>query len=163
MPIGGTVRHMRAYKDIMAKRGVPATRIFELGAGGVVEFEGGQAKLGKDIPTQEVLVDGLGIGDVGNVVLRDRQRLAQDGIAIILIEIDRLGEKLIAEPEIISRGFVFQGKMKNLLYDASRELGDEIRKKKKIDKRLVRNVAIDFLERFFYKTTGRRPMILPLI
>ena len=53
--------------------------------------------------------------------------------------------------------------MKNLLYDASRELGDEIRKKKKIDKRLVRNVAIDFLERFFYKTTGRRPMILPLI
>ena len=163
IPIGGTTRHNRAYQDLAVSMGARPENVFELLSGDVVEFKDSKAALVGNIPTKEVLVDGLGIGDVGNVVLRDRKVLAADGVAIVLIQVDRKGNKLIGEPEILSRGFVFEKKKKGFLINAARKLRGQIERKKRIDKRVVRIVAIDFLEKYFYKETGRRPMILPVI
>jgi ribonuclease J len=163
MPIGGTVRHNRAYKDIANSINIESSRVFELKSGDILEFNQGNAKVSGNIPTKEVLVDGLGVGDVGNVVLRDRQHLSTDGIAIALIQVDRIAGGLISPPEIFSRGFVYQAQMKDLLQDAGRELKNRLEKRDKIEKREARFVAIDFLEKYFYEKTGRRPMILPLI
>ena len=163
IPIGGTVRHNRAYKDIANSINIDSSRVFELKSGDILEFNQGNAKVSGNIPTKEVLVDGLGVGDVGNVVLRDRQHLSTDGIAIALIQVDRVAGGLISPPEIFSRGFVYQAQMKDLLQDAGRELKNRLEKKEKIEKREARFVTIDFLEKYFYEKTGRRPMILPLI
>ena len=163
IPIGGTVRHMRAYRDIAVSMGAQAENVFELLPGEMVEFTGGQARRAGKLDIKDVLVDGLGIGDVGNVVLRDRQRLAQDGIAIVLLKLDKKAGKLITLPDVISRGFVFQAKQKEFLVTAANRLAYEIGKRRKVDKRVVSNIAIDFLEKYFYKETGRRPMILPVI
>src|SRR3990172_3091667 len=163
IPIGGTVRHMRAYRDIAVTMGAKPEAVFELMPGEIVEFSNGVAKKAGKIPVKDVLVDGLGIGDVGNVVLRDRQILAQEGVAIVLISIDRKNNKLISLPEIISRGFVFEKKKKGFLVNAGRELARNIERRGKVEKMSARNITIDFLEKFFYKETGRRPMILPVI
>lgn len=139
------------------------TQFFELKPGEIVEFKGSQAQKTGKVDVRDVLVDGLGIGDVGNVVLRDRQKLAQEGAAIILIQVDKKNQRLLNDPEVISRGFVFEKKEKGFLVGAGKLLGAEIRKKKRVDKRVARNVTIDFLEKYFYKETGRRPMVLPVI
>lgn len=163
IPIGGTIRHMRAYKDLAQTMGADEKNVFESLSGDIIEFREGAARKAGNIPVKEVLVDGLGIGDVGAVVLRDRQILARDGAAVILIQIDRQNNKLVADPEIISRGFVFQGKERGFLMRAAKELKRQIERKKRVDKHVARDVTIDFLERFFFKETGRRPMILPVI
>jgi len=163
IPIGGTVRHMRAYRDIAATMGAKPQEVFELMPGEIVEFSNGIAKKAGKIPVKDVLVDGLGIGDVGNVVLRDRAILAQEGVAIVLISVDRKNSRLINQPEIISRGFVFEKKKKGFLINAGRELARNIERRGKVEKMSARNITIDFLEKFFYKETGRRPMILPVI
>lgn len=163
IPIGGTVRHMRAYHDLAMGMGAKSSEVFELMPGEIVEFSKGYGRRAGKIPVKDVLVDGLGIGDVGNVVLRDRQILAQEGVAIVLITIDRKNNKLINTPEIISRGFVFEKKEKSFLVNAGRVLAKNIERRGKVDKGSARNITIDFLEKYFYKETGRRPMILPLI
>lgn len=163
IPIGGTIRHMRAYKDLAVKMGAKATDVFSLMPGNVVEFAGGIGKVTYNIPVKNVLVDGLGIGDVGEVVLRDRQILAKDGIAIALIQIDSVKRRLILNPEIISRGFVYHGKQKDFLEKAAQGLRHELERRKKLEKKIARDTSIDFLERYFFKETGRRPMILPLV
>ena len=163
VPIGGTIRHMRAYKDIAVNMGAREQDVFELMSGEIVEFKNGSAHKSGKIDVKDILVDGLGIGDVGNVVLRDRQRLAQDGIAIVLMQLDKKAGMLMSTPEIISRGFVFGKKEKGFLQLAGSRLMGELRKKKRVDVRVVRNTSIDFLEKYFYKETGRRPMVLPLV
>jgi len=163
VPIGGTIRHMRAYKDLAIDMGAKGEDVFELVSGDVVEFVNQKGKIVDNIPTKEVLVDGLGIGDVGNVVLRDRHILAKDGIAIILIQLNKRDCKLISPPEVISRGFVFHKMRKGLLNQAAEEFAQKMRKRKRVDRQIARVESIDFFEKYFYKKTGRRPMIMPLI
>lgn len=163
IPIGGTVRHMRAYKYLANDMGFDSKMVFELGQGAVVEFNNKRARVTGKIPVKDILVDGLGVGDVGNVVLRDRQILAKEGMAIVIIQIDQVNGQLLGDPEVISRGFVFEGKDKGLLVQASRELKPFLNKKISTDKRIVRDFAVDYLEKFFYRETGRRPMILPVV
>jgi len=163
IPIGGTIRHMRAYKDLAVSMGAKEAEVFEPVAGDVIEFSDAGARKAGKIPVKEVLVDGLGIGDVGEVVLRDRQILAKDGAAVILIQIDKQKNKLITDPEVISRGFVFQGKEKGFLISAAQKLKREMERAHRLDKMSARNITIDFLERYFFQETGRRPMILPVI
>lgn len=163
IPIGGTVRHMHAYSLIAQSMGANEADVFELPQGGVLEFKGGTGKMTGKIPVKDVLVDGLGIGDVGSVVLRDRKVLSRDGIAIVLIQYDRAATKLISDPEIISRGFVFSGKAKGLLEESGRVLARELGRIKKMDAKIIKDKTQDFLERYFYEKTGRRPMVLPVI
>jgi ribonuclease J len=163
IPIGGTIRHMRAYGLIAQKMGATEANVLELLSGEVVEFSGQNAKRAGKIPVKEILVDGLGIGDVGNVVLRDRHILSKEGIVIAIIHFDRNQSTLTDNPEIMSKGFVFEQKYGKILEDASTELARAMQKKKSINSNVVRNIAIDFLERYFYQKTGRRPMILPVV
>ena len=163
IPIGGTIRHMRAYGLIAQRMGAGENDILELLPGEIVEFSGQNARRAGKVPVKEILVDGLGIGDVGNVVLRDRHILSKEGIVIAIIHFDRNQSSLLQDPEIMSRGFVFEQKYGKILEDASKELSKAMQKKKSINANVVRNIAIDFLERYFYQKTGRRPMILPVV
>jgi ribonuclease J len=163
IPIGGTIRHMRAYGLIAQRMGAPEENVLELLPGEIVEFSNQFAKRAGKISVKEVLVDGLGIGDVGNVVLRDRHILSKEGVVIAIIQFDRNESSLLQKPEIVSRGFVFEQKYGSILEDASGELARALQKKKSINANVVRNIAIDFLERFFHQKTGRRPMILPVV
>lgn len=163
IPIGGTIRHMRAYGLIAQAMGAQESDVFELNPGDVVEFSNGVGKKAGKVNVKEILVDGLGIGDVGNTVLRDRHILSKEGVVIAIIHFDRNEGVLLQEPEIISRGFVFEQKYGRILDDASRDLVKALTKKKSITPNVVRNAAIDFLEKYFYQKTGRRPMILPVV
>lgn len=163
IPIGGTIRHMREYRRICEEMGVEGRNVLELAAGEIAEFYNKKAKTGGKIHVKPMLVDGLGIGDVGNVVLRDRQILSQDGVAIVLLQLDAQANKLTSEPDVISRGFVFEAKHKDLLRRAGGDLKIYLERKSKLDKHLARDEAISFLEKFFFDKTGRRPMVLPVI
>jgi ribonuclease J len=163
IPIGGTIRHMRAYGLIAQSMGAKESDILELSAGEIVEFNNQNARISGKVQVKEVLVDGLGIGDVGNTVLRDRHVLSKEGIVIALLQFDRNRGVLIQPPELISRGFVFEQKFGRVLDDASRELVKALSKKKVTNSLFVKNTSIDFLEKYFFQKTGRRPMILPVV
>lgn len=163
IPIGGTIRHMRAYGLIAQSMGAKDSDVLELTAGEIVEFSGQNAHRAGKVQVKEVLVDGLGIGDVGNAVLRDRKILSKEGIVIAIIHFDRNAGTLLDSPEIISRGFVFEKKFGRILDDASRDLTRALTKGKSINANVARNTSIDFLEKYFFQKTGRRPMILPVV
>lgn len=163
IPIGGTIRHMRAYGLIAQGMGAKESNVLELTAGEIVEFSGQNARRVGKVPVKEVLVDGLGIGDVGNTVLRDRKILSKEGIVIVLIHFDRNMGAVTDMPEVISRGFVFEKKYGAILDAASRDLTQALTKKKSINSNVARNTTIDFLEKYFFQKTGRRPMILPVV
>lgn len=163
IPIGGTIRHMRAYSDIAQSMGAKKGNIFETAAGEIVEFnkEGAQQK-GK-IDVKNVLVDGLGVGDVGNVVLRDRQVLAQDGVVMVVLQFDMNRKDLHEKPEIISRGFVFEKETKDFLHQAENSLFQKLKKKRVINSHQLKTETVNHLEYYFNDKIGRRPMILPVV
>ncbi len=163
VPIGGTIRHMRAYRRLAVDMGAKESDVFELLSGDVIEFSQNGARLGRRVWVKNVLVDGLGIGDVGNVVLRDRRILSQDGIVVAIVQIDKAREKLFANPEIISRGFVFEKQTKHFLNDASKLLAKKLSLIRARDARQIKNETVEILEQFFFRETGRRPMILPVV
>lgn len=163
IPIGGTIRHNRAYAKIAESMGSKRQHILELSGGETVEFSDGVAKRGEKIPVKEVLVDGLEVGDVGQVVLRDRKILASDGIAIVVLTFDTAEKKIGDEAEIISRGFVFEKMRKNFLNESARKLVTYLQKRRIINPSNAKREAVDYLERYFFEQTGRRPMVLPVV
>ncbi|MEK7521294.1 MAG: ribonuclease J [Patescibacteria group bacterium] len=165
IPIGGTIRHNRAYNALAQKMGWKKEETLELRHGDVMEFtRDGKVKAGEHIPVKSLLVDGLGLGDVGEVVLSDRKTLAREGVVIVVLQVDKANSVLIGDPDIISRGFVFVKENKQFLERAANAVANEIRAKhKKGDARDVKVKAVEFLERFFFDETGRRPMILPVV
>jgi ribonuclease J len=162
-PIGGSVRHNREYRNIAVALGHKQEDVFELAAGESIEFKEGNARRGAKVESKTILVDGLGIGDVGSHVLRDRKRLSQDGVVIVLIQIDKAEKSLVDRPEVISRGFVFEKAKGDLLQLAESQLYKEIIKRKLLDSISAKTATVDFLERFFDREIGRRPMILPVV
>ncbi len=163
IPVGGTIRHMHSYSLIAQSMGYLEQNVFGLGAGEIVEFSQGNAKIVGKVHIKNVLVDGLGIGDVGKVVLRDRQVLAKEGIAIVLLQLDKYEGKLIDNPEIISRGFVFEKQGKEFLGRAAKILRQKVEKRNKVDAKMLREISTAFLEKYFFEEIGRRPMILPVV
>lgn len=163
IPIGGTIRHMRAFDLIAQSMGAKEGQTLSLYPGDIVEFTNQNAKAAGRIHVKEILVDGLGIGDVGNVVLRDRKILSKEGIVIAIIHFDRNDGVLTDAPEILSRGFVFEEKYGRILEDASKELTRTIGTKKGLNPTVLKNTSIDFLEKYFYQKTRRRPMVLPVV
>jgi ribonuclease J len=163
IPIGGSVRFMHSYKKLAHEFGAREDAVFELKPGDSVEFSGGKARRGKKIPVKEVLVDGLGIGDVGKVVLGDRKTLSQHGTAVVVIKIDSKSKKMVGRLGIVSRGFVFEKSSKKLLNQAVHGLEKRIRKNGKLNKEVVESTALSFLQKFFFDKTGRRPMIIPVV
>jgi ribonuclease J len=163
IPIGGTIHHMRAYGLIAESMGAKETDVLSLKDGDIVEFSNQVARRSGHVHVKSILVDGLGIGDVGNTVLRDRHILSKEGVVIALVHFDRNEKVIIDTPEMISRGFVFEQKYGKVLDDASRDLVTEFQRRNVKDVNVIRNTAIDFLEKYFYEKTRRRPMILPVV
>ncbi|MBI4029024.1 MAG: ribonuclease J [Candidatus Blackburnbacteria bacterium] len=165
VPIGGTIRHNRLYSALAQKMGWEKEQTLELKHGDVVEFtRDGKIKNGEHIPVKSLLVDGLGLGDVGEVVLSDRKTLAKEGVVIVVMQTDRVSGNLLGEPELISRGFVFMKENKSFLERAGAAVANEIRARaRRKESRDIKHLSVEFLERFFFEETGRRPMILPVV
>jgi ribonuclease J len=166
IPIGGNFRHLVAYRKLAQMNGFPARQVILPFDGQVIEFSiDGKVNTRQRIDIREVMVDALGVGDVGNVVLRDRKILSEEGMVAVVIPLDQVTHNLEGEPEIISRGFVYIKENLPLLRQTKNKILQVIKstKERKTDHRFVRRRVQEELEQFFFKATGRRPMILPLI
>ncbi|MFO7784425.1 MAG: ribonuclease J [Thermodesulfobacteriota bacterium] len=166
IPIHGEYRHLFKHAALAEEVGIPRERILLAENGDTVHFENGRAFLGERIPTGRVLVDGKGVGDVGEVVLRDRRRLSGDGMVIALMAVDEQTGDLVYGPDIVSRGFIFEDRDTAILEDAKcivLEVLDEIERPARTD---WTDIAPDIkkeLKRFFFSVLGRSPLILTII
>lgn len=166
IPVHGEYRHLIAQSNIAKDLGIPKENVFILTSGDVLELDENSAKVKGKVPVGAILVDGLGVGDVGNVVLRDRQHLAEDGIVIVVIGIDQESGQLTSGPSIVSRGFVYVRESDKLIDDATDLVYDELISaldKGIYDWNKLKNIVKDVLSDYIWKKTKRRPMILPII
>ena len=166
IPVHGEYRHMKAQADIAAALGIPKDNIFILHSGDVLELDEKKAEISGHVPCGSILVDGLGVGDVGNIVLRDRQHLAEDGILIVVLTLERFSNQLLPGPDIVSRGFVYVRESEGLMEEARHVVEDAITDcmdKHVSDWGKIKNVIKDSLSDFLWKRTKRSPMILPII
>ncbi len=164
IPIGGTFRHMQIFSEMCQSMGYKKDQIIDLEDGDVVEV-GDQVKLNGKIEVQNIYVDGLGVGDVGHVVLRDRQVMSAEGVVIVVVPFDVKNNGLGGEPDIISRGFVFEEMAGGLLEEAREIVKKSLEKHENqiSDWRYTRKLIEEKLEKFLYEATERRPLILPII
>jgi len=165
LPIGGTFRHMVQYSHLAQSMGYSPEKILLPEYNRSIEVSSGLAKLGPVNEIKNVMVDGLGVGDVGNVVLRDRQHLAEEGIVVAVVEVDQNDISAVINVELVSRGFVFDKVNASLLTNAAGRVRQALLAKKgKLESdRHVRTIIVDTLERFLFTETHRRPMVLPVV
>jgi len=166
IPIHGEYRMLRQHGLLAESVGIEKENIFICDLGEVVEIQNGVARKAGKIPVGNVLIDGLGVGDVGNIVLRDRKLLSQDGILVVVVTLSKQDGKIVSGPDIISRGFVYVRESEGLLDEANRIVSGTLQKLtgENINEwaSLKTNVK-EALGRFLYEQTRRRPMILPII
>lgn len=167
IPVHGEYRHLKAQAGLARDLGIPKENIFILSSGDVLELnEEEPAKVKEKVRTGAILVDGLGVGDVGNIVLRDRQHLAEDGIMIVVLTLEKHSSRLLAGPDIVSRGFVYVRESEDLMDEARIVVEDAIDiclDKHITDWGKIKNIIKDSLGDFLWKRTKRNPMILPII
>jgi len=165
VPIGGNYRHMVAYKKLAEKNGFHSEQVLLKDAGQVIEFdEKGLVQTKEKVKVGQVMVDALGVGDVGDVVLRDRKILSQEGMVVAILPLDQNTNRLAGEPEIVSRGFVYIRENLELLGEAKKGIFRKLKEMSGIvTQRLIRQKVQEFLEKFFFEKTGRRPMVLVVI
>ncbi len=166
MPVHGEHRHLRQHCDLARKLGMPSENIFILDIGKVLELTNDSAKINGSVPSGKVLVDGLGVGDVGNVVLRDRKHLSQDGLIVVVITIEGDTGNVVAGPDIISRGFVYVRESEDLMEQLKQIANQAVNKfggKNHGDWSARKSAIRDALRDCIYEKTKRKPMILPII
>ena len=167
IPVHGEYRHLKANAGIAKMLGIPKENIFILKSGNVLELSDKEAKVVDNVHTGEILVDGLGVGDVGNIVLRDRQHLAEDGIMIVVLTLEKGSNQLLAGPDIVSRGFVYVRESESLMEEARKVLTEAVEDclthQRNADWSKIKLVIRDTMNDFIWKRTKRRPMILPII
>ncbi|WP_323702536.1 ribonuclease J2 [Mammaliicoccus sp. Dog046] len=166
IPVQGEFKMQIAHAKLAAETGVDPEKIFLLEKGDVVNFDGEKMVANEKVTAGNVLIDGIGVGDVGNIVLRDRHLLAEDGIFIAVVTLDPKNRKIVGGPEIQSRGFVYVRESEELLNDASekvREIVEEGLLQKKIEWSEMKQNMRDKLGKYLYEQTKRRPMIIPII
>ncbi|MBR3306078.1 MAG: ribonuclease J [Lachnospiraceae bacterium] len=166
VPVHGEYKHLKAHARIAAQMGVEKENIFILQSGDVLEFRDGTAEKAGHEQSGQVFVDGLGVGDVGNVVLRDRQRLAEDGILLIALAMD--GEnRVVSGPEIVTRGFVYVKEADEIMEDIHILVGetllDLLENERQPGRGRMRTAIKDAVGEYIWKKTERRPMVLPVI
>ncbi len=166
VPIHGEYRHLTAQAHVAEGLGIPKENIYILSSGNVLEMDGQSAEVTGSVHTGAILVDGLGVGDVGNIVLRDRQHLAEDGIMIVVMTLERHSNVVLAGPDIVSRGFVYVRESEDLM-DHAREVVenalDSCLDRNITDWGKIKTVVKDALSDYLWKRTKRSPMILPII
>ena len=166
MPVHGEYRQLMAHAETAKKMGVAPENIFILRNGKVLELDKKGAKMSTSVPSGKILVDGLGVGDVGNIVLRDRQHLSQDGLIVVVMTMDSATGEIISGPDVVSRGFVYVRESENLMEDVKRNIREQV---KYLEEEGIRDWTIiktsikDSLRDFVFQKTKRNPMILPII
>ncbi len=166
IPVHGEYRQLMAHEETAKKMGIPEENIFIMKNGRVLELNESEAKLTTSVPSGKILVDGLGVGDVGNIVLRDRQHLSQDGLIIIVMTMDSASGEIVSGPDVISRGFVYVRESENLMDDVKKVIREEVRKcedKKITDWSTIKSTLKENLRDYIFQKTKRNPMILPII
>ena len=166
VPVHGEYRHLKAQAKLVRELGIDKENIFILQSGDVLELTPDSAKVTDSVPVGNILVDGLGVGDVGNIVLRDRQHLAEDGIVIVTFAMESGTEKIVSAPEITSRGFVYIKEADVLMNGANLVAQGALyacQERRTLDRNRIKAVVRDNLSDYFWKKTQRRPMILPII
>ncbi|MBP5427636.1 MAG: ribonuclease J [Clostridiales bacterium] len=166
MPVHGEYKHLRKHAELVSSLGMPSKDIFLMEIGRTLELTKDRAQITGFVQAGRVLVDGLGVGDVGNIVLRDRKHLSQDGLIVIVITIDGASGSVIAGPDIISRGFVYVRESEKLMDDIKNVAKKALNKtqgKKKSDWATKKGLIKEDLKEYLYEKTKRRPMILPII
>ncbi len=166
MPIHGEYRHLVANKEIAEFMGMAPSNIFISEIGKTLELSKKEAKWGQNVPSGKVLVDGSGVGDVGNIVLRDRKHLSQDGLIVVVATVDMLSGEIVSGPDIVSRGFVYVRESEELM-DGARAVAYDA-----LDSCIVggcrdwmemKSEVKDALSKYVFKQTKRKPMVLPII
>ncbi len=166
IPVHGEYRQQAHCSKIAHKLGIPEENVFLAKPGSVMEFSNGWGRMAGSVAAGRVLVDGFGVGDVGEVVIRDRQMLSEDGIVIIILTMDPEKRKVLVGPEIITRGFVYVREAEDMLEAAKKELAKTIERinRQNIQERgKIKSRIRDSAATYFYNNTGRKPMILPII
>ena len=166
MPVHGEYKHLIAQKKIAESLGIPKENIFIMKSGHVLELNQNSAEVTGSVPVGAILVDGLGVGDVGNVVLRDRQHLAEDGIMVVVLALDSYNGVLVSGPDIVSRGFVYVRESESLMEEATEVVNDTVNHcldRGITDWGKLKSSIRDSLGEYVWKKTKRRPMILPII
>ncbi|WP_303788530.1 ribonuclease J [Ruminococcus flavefaciens] len=166
IPVHGEYKHLKKHADLALQLGMPKDNVIIAEIGNVIETDGNTMKVVSQVPAGRVLVDGLGVGDVGSIVLRDRKHLAQDGLIIIVIGIERSSNEIVAGPDIISRGFVYVRESEELMVEAKGLLTDTLANCSASELRewnSLKGKLRDALSDYIYQKTKRSPMILPII
>ncbi|WP_312473024.1 ribonuclease J [Neobacillus sp.] len=166
IPVHGEYRMLKAHRKLALECGLTDEQIFILDRGDVVEWKEGSLSITGKVPSGNVLVDGIGVGDVGNIVLRDRKLLSQDGILIVVVTLTKQEKKIAAGPEIISRGFVYVRESEKLMDDSTKLVRDIVERntaKGSFEWASLKQEVRDELNRYLFEKTKRRPMILPII
>ena len=166
IPVYGEYRHLKANAKLAESLGIPKENIFIMHSGDVLALDEKEAKIVDKVHTGAILVDGLGVGDVGNIVLRDRQHLAEDGILIVVLTLEKRTNQLLAGPDIVSRGFVYVRESESLMEEARQVLQEALEKcltNRNADWSRIKLVIRDTMNEFIWKRTKRKPMILPII
>lgn len=166
IPVHGEYKHLKAQAKLAEQLGIEKENIFILSSGDVLRFKSGEAKKDGKVPYGSILVDGLGVGDVGNVVLRDRQKLSEDGILVVVLALDGYSNQVVAGPDIVTRGFVYVKESDEMLEEARTVVDEAVfqcQSKGISDWGKIKNTIKDSLGEYVWKKTKRRPMILPVI
>jgi len=166
IPVHGEFKHRKAQSRLAADLGIPKENIFMINSGDVLEMDEEKAQVTGKVQVGSILVDGLGVGDVGNVVLRDRQHLAEDGIMIVVLGLDSATGQLVSGPDLVSRGFVYVKESDELMEEARALMTnvlDNCIGRGCSDWGKIKSTVKDSLGDFIWKKTKRRPMILPII
>ena len=166
IPVHGEYRHLKQHALLAKKLGMKPENVFILENGSVFEVGHKSARIAGSVTAGQVLVDGLGVGDVGNIVLRDRKHLSQDGILTVVVTISKENGGVIAGPDIISRGFVYVRESEDLMDEAKEIVKEALQKceeKQITDWTTIKNAIKEALRSFLYERTKRKPMILPII
>jgi len=166
MPIHGEYRHLQTHKDVAVSMGMDKNDVFVMDIGEVLEISETGAKRAGSVPSGQVLVDGLGVGDVGNIVLRDRKHLSQDGLMIVVVTMEKESGLVVAGPDIISRGFVYVRESENLMDEAKNVVRGALSKCEEnniTEWSYMKNLIKDTLREYLWQKTKRSPMILPII
>ncbi len=166
IPVHGEFKHLKAQEKLATDLGIAKENVFVLSSGEVLELSEEEAKRNGKVTVGTILVDGLGVGDVGNVVLRDRQHLAEDGIMIVIMGFDRASNEIVSGPDIVSRGFVYVRESDELMEEARRVVEGAIERcvnRHITDWGKIKATTKEALSDYIWKKTKRRPMILPMI
>ncbi len=166
MPVHGEYRQLRAHAETAKQMGIPTENIFILENGKTLELNKKEAKITTSVPCGKILVDGLGVGDVGNIVLRDRQHLSQDGLIVIVMTMDSSTGEIISGPDVVSRGFVYVRESETLMDDVKKVINEEVKGFEEDgirDWSTIKSTLKDDLRDYIFQRTKRNPMILPII